>query len=305
MTEIKESMELLYYFMTLEDKYWGLFLVALVVLLFLACRKRYFLASYGMLAYALLLCPAAVLCITRAFPYLESYYPIRWLCQTPVYICIAMTLVIENVKKEQDNKHLAGACLLLVLMLCLAGSPVFLQKVSDTAEQSAGSEEEAYSSFVEVYELLLQDMEKRGMERAFIWGPTKWMQHARVYSAQFYPVYGKDMWDAAAGQGLNASYSNDLKRLYEFYSMYEAVDGALENKEQQVEVLADAPNTVSEIECDYVVVYKGAAHWKSRGEKAESLEALDVEGIFKSRNYELAGMTEDYYVFYRQAGEGR
>lgn len=34
MAEIKESMELGYYFMNLEDKYWGLFLISLAVLFF-------------------------------------------------------------------------------------------------------------------------------------------------------------------------------------------------------------------------------------------------------------------------------
>lgn len=298
MTEIKESMELGYYFMTLEDKYWGLFLIALIVVFFLLGREKGFWAGYGIASYAFLLCPVTVFFFIKAFPTLQTYYPIRWLCQISLFICLAMTLVMKKVRKEQDKWHFIGAAGILVLMLFLAGTPVFMGENQVFAEKSGVSAE-----YEETYNIILSDMEKRGIQKAYIWGPKEWMADARVYSGDFYPIYGKDMWDGQAGSGLNSSYSDSLRTLYEFYTMYETVDGALDNKWQQVEVLADTLNATGDVTCDYVVMYRGTGHWKERGKKVEKLSNVDVEGTFLSRNFEKVGMTENYYLFYKQAGE--
>ncbi|MBD5544059.1 MAG: hypothetical protein HDR01_07460 [Lachnospiraceae bacterium] len=298
MAEIKESMELGYYFMNLEDKYWGLFLISLVVLFFLLTRKKGFVLGYGMLSYFFLLCPASVFFLVTWFPGLSLYYPIRWLCQIPLFLCIGAVLVMERVKQEQDWKKTLGAAGLLVLMLFLSGTPVFLEE-NPAWSHDSGLEEE----YVETYDLLLADMERRGLEKAYVWGPKDWMKDCRVYSADFYPIYGKDLWDQQAALGYEASYDDTLRMLYEFYTTYESVQGPLANKWQQVEVLADTLNANSNVACDYVVMYRGTGHWKERGSKVKRLENVDVEGTFLSRNYEAVGNTENYYIFYRQAGE--
>lgn len=298
MTEIKESMELGYYFMNLEDKYWGLFLIALLVVFFFLGKKKGFFVGYGIFSYGFLLCPAAVFVMVKCFPNLESYYPFRWLCQISVFICVAMTLVIGKVKKEYDRKTLAFTVGILVLMLFLSGTPVFMGE-NQVSVNASGVDKES----METYDLLLKDMEKRGLDKAYIWGPQEWMEKARVYNGAFYPIYGKDMWDSQAGEGLNSTYSESRKLLYEFYSTYEAVNGTLDNKWQQVEVLADTLNASEDVTCDYVVMHRGTNHWKERGKRVKKLGNVDVEGTFLSRNYELVGKTENYFLFYKQAGE--
>lgn len=297
MAEIKETMKLGYYFMNLEDKYWGLFLIAMVAVFFLLNKKKGFLLSYGILSYCFLLCPVTVFLMVKGLPALEAYYPIRWLCQIPLFLCLAMTLVLQKAKKELDMKYTLGGAAMLFLMLFLAGTPVFLTKTPVSAHASGLNGE-----YVEVYDMILQDMEKRGLEKAYIWGPKDWMKDSRVYNGAFYPVYGKDIWDSQAAEGFESSYSEGCRTLYEFYTYYEDINGTLDNKWQQVEVLADAPDTQN-VTCDYVVMHRGTNRWKERGSKVEKLDNVDVEGTFLSRNYEEVGKTENYFLFYRQAGE--
>ncbi|MBD5464402.1 MAG: YibE/F family protein [Lachnospiraceae bacterium] len=298
MAEIRESMKLGYYFMNLEDKYWGLFLISLAVIFFFLGKKKGFFSGYGMLSYFFLLCPVTVFWMVKYFPALAVYYPIRWLCQIPLFLCIAAVLVFERADKEGNRKKTLGTAVLLFLMLFLSGTPVFMEE-NRAWDNGFGLEEE----YVETYDMLLEDMEKRGMEKAYVWGPKDWMKDCRVYSADFYPIYGKDMWEEQAALGYEASYSDTKKMLYEFYSTYEAVDGPLSNKWQQVEVLADTLNLSSDVACDYVVMHRGTYHWRERGSKVKRLANVDVEGTFLSREYEEVGTTEHYYVFYKRAGE--
>lgn len=298
MAEIKESMELGYYFMNLEDKYWGLFLISLAVLFFFLGKKKGFLLGYGVLSYFFLLCPLTVFVLVKCFPALSLYYPIRWLCQIPLFICIAAVLVLERADKERDWKKLLGTGAFLFLMVFLSGTPVFMEE-APAWSSSFGLNQE----YVQVYDLVLADMEGKGLEKAHVWGPKDWMKDCRVYSADFYPVYGKDIWEEQAALGYETAYSDTQRMLYEFYSTYESVEGPLSNKWQQVEVLADTLNLNTGVACDYVVMHRGTGHWKDRGAKVKRLKKVDVEGAFLSRNYEEVGKTENYYVFYRQAGE--
>lgn len=298
MAEIKESMKLGYYFMNLEDKYWGLFLISLIVLFFFLGKKKGFLLGYGMLSYFFLLCPLAVFFLVKWFPALSVYYPVRWLCQVPLFLCIAAVLVFERADKGQDWKKTFGAVVLLFLMVFFSGTPVFMEENTIWSHET-GLEAE----YVEIYDMLLADMEGRDLEKAYVWGPKEWMKDCRVYSADFYPVYGKDIWEEQAALGYEASYSDTQRMLYEFYTTYESVQGPLSNKWQQVEVLADTLNLNGDVACDYVVMHRGINHWKERGSKVKKLENVDVEGTFTSRNYEEVGKTENYYVFYRRAGE--
>lgn len=298
MAEIKESMELGYYFMNLEDKYWGLFLISFAVLFFFLEKKKSFLLGYGVLSYFFLLCPLTVFCLVKCFPALSLYYPIRWLCLIPLFLCVAAVLVLERAGREQDRKKTLGTAALLLLMVFLSGTPVFMEE-NPTWGHGLGLEEE----YVEIYDMLLADMKGRGLEKSYVWGPKDWMEDCRVYSADFYPVYGKDIWEEQASLGYEVSYSDTQRMLYEFYSTYESVKGPLSNKWQQVEVLADTLNLNADVACDYVVMHRGTNHWKDRGSKVKRLKNVDVEGTFLSRNYEEVGKTENYYVFYRQAGE--
>lgn len=298
MAEIKETMELGYYFMNLEDKYWGLFLIVLAVLFFLMEKDKKSYPIYGFTAYLFLLCPATVYVLVKCFPALAVYYPVRWICQIPVFLSIGFVMVLDKVRKEQEFKKVLATGVFLVFLLFLSGTPVFF------AENEPGMEKNGLEpEYVETYEMLLADMEERGLERAAVWGPKDWMEDCRVYSGALCPIYGKDMWESNIPKEFQTSYSDNQRILYEFYSTYESVTGPLSNKWQQVEVLADTLNTSSDVKCDYVVMHRGTNHWKERGSKVKRLDNVDVEGAFLNRDYEEVGYTENYYLFYKGTGE--
>lgn len=271
-----ENMELTIYFMRLEDKYWGLFLVGLFVL-FYAQKKAFNRLLYlALVACGICLCPLTAYFLTDVFKIVSNYYYLFHIIPAGVVVCTAIALIWEKFYNEKR------ACFILFcgvfILLFFAGEFSYTSANGFNNDMTFLGKEE-----VAVYELMLEDMREQGKEEAYLWGPYKVMADSRIYSAKFLPIYGKDITEEDAG------YSPTLFSMYQGYSSFEAVDSNLANKEEQVMAIANCLNVYSEIVCDYVIVQNP----KVLGSEAEPI------WIFEELGYVYVGEAESLQVFRR------
>lgn len=300
MAEFLDKMELTLYFMRLEDKYWGVFLLAVFVLFYLGKKETKGLLWVTLVAACICICPLTAYGITLLFPSLESYYPLWHMVPSGVVVCAALTILKEQwcESKKRAAFFLTGA----FVILFFAGEFAYTSADAWNDDTSFTGKEQA-----QVYDLILSDMEKQGKEEASLWGPQKVMADSRVYSAVLYPVYGKDIGSEAA------VYSDSLMSMYQGYTTFEAVEGPAENMEEQVMAIANCLNVFTDVSCDYVVMIKPAEkveNWESEtqegtaaAQKEQELvqKVLDIDPvwIFEQLGYVYVGETDSLQVFRR------
>ncbi|MCR4691210.1 MAG: hypothetical protein K5739_07695 [Lachnospiraceae bacterium] len=281
-------MDITLYFLKLEDKYWGLFLLSAFLLLVLSLRRekeeekqgrsggKVFLPAalgiYGFLAYLVFVNPATAY-FYSSLPRSGEYYEILshiWLF--PVFLPLAVMLAREAGK----GKH-PFLCALLVGMLFLtAGDLFFLEPFGSPSEAGMMAPTEEAS-----YRLVWEDAKERGVEPV-IWGPASWMAHARLYENGIRPLYEKDIAKSPE------NYSECQRVMRDAYDRYESPDSPLDNKEDQMGALANFLHVYSDAGCNYVAV-----------QDPESLGlSLDADEIFLPLGYEKAGKSGELLIYY-------
>lgn len=308
MVEFLEQMELTLYFMRLEDKYWGLFLLGVFVLFYLGKKETKGLLRLTLVTACVCLCPLTAYGLTLLFPSLKDYYHLWHMVPAGVVVCAALTIL----SKEwcESRRRTAAFLLGVFVILYFAGEFAYTSADAWNDDASFLGKEEAG-----VYEMILEDMDKEKKTDAALWGPYKIMADSRVYSFSLSPIYGKDI---ASGSTV---YSDSLVSLYQGYSTYEAVEGPAENMEEQVMAIANCLNVFPEVSCDYVVMINPAAKvadWgevsKENAKKADTVNETDAANeqalidkvrnidtiwIFEELGYEYVGETESLLVFRR------
>lgn len=297
MAEFYENMKITLYFMKLEDKYWGLFLLGLFVL-FYACTAdakpsseteqpaksgnpgktgRGFrrLLVFTLVTSLICICPVTAYAASKLFPVLNNYYWIWHMVPAGVVICTAMVLAADKI--ASGKKVILFFTAMFVVFL-FAGEFAYLSADAWNDDKTFLGKEQAG-----VYQMLLEDMEKQEKETASLWGPYKLMADSRIYSAKFRPVYGKDIaWNAGG-------YSEVIQGMYQGYALVEDVNSPVSNKEEQIMAIANYLNAFPEVTCDYVIMLNP----KTQGAD------VDPVWIFEKLGYEFIGETESYQMFRR------
>lgn len=285
MAEFWENMKVTLYFMKLEDKYWGLFLIGLCLLIYISCDKdsreraegKYTgLMWIGLITSLICICPVTAYVLLSISPVFYEYYMLWHIVPAGVIVCVAAVYVLGKFKENRVNSLVCMAAFFLILFF--AGDFVYTSETLWDDEVVYSEAEEA-----QVFKLLEKDMEEQGKEQAYLWGPYKIMADSRTYSAKYLPVYGKDI---AEPEGV---YSDTLRSMYNGYTAYEAKDSPLDNKEEQVMAIANCLNVFPEINCDYVIMQ----HPKVQG------SGVDPVWIFEELGYAFVGETDTLQVFRR------
>ena len=276
MAEFWEQMKLTLYFMRLEDKYWGLLIIGLFVLFYLRRKETKGLLIFACAASLVCICPPTAYGLSKFLPAADEYYRLWHIVPAGVVVCVALTLLFELL--GQDRKRQVLFALGVFALLFFAGEFAYTsQDAWNDDTTHLGREETA------VYELLLADMQKQGMETAYLWGPQKVMADSRIYSVALRPIYGKDI------ASEESDYSNEQKSMYQGYETYAAPDSPIDNKEEQVMAIANCLNVFPEITCDYVVLVNPAAQGSD----------VDPVWIFERLGYAYVGETETFQIFRR------
>lgn len=243
MAEFLEKMELTLYFMRLEDKYWGVFLLGVFVLIYLGRKETKGLLWMTLATAGLCLCPPLAYGLCRLFPALESYYPLWHIVPAGVVVCATFTILQQEwcESKWCTVLFLAGS----FVILFFAGDFSYTSKNVWNDDITFLGKEES-----KTYELVLSDMEEQGKNVATLWGPDKLMADSRIYSACLHPIYGKDV----GSEG--ALYSESLVSMHQGYSSFESTDKPVENMEDQIMAIANCLNVFPDVSCDYVVMIK-------------------------------------------------
>lgn len=298
MAEIRDTTDVIGYFMKLEEKYWGLFFISLLVLFFFLDWKKRKIISYGIVSYAFFLFPLTIYAMVKFFPGLILYYPIRWICQMLLFICLAITTIIVSLIEKGQKKEAIVLFGAFICLIFLSGVPVFLAD-NDVINHESGLEQD----FIKGYHIMAEDMNKNNLEQAYIWGPKEWMSQSRIYNTNLRPIYGKDIWDDSPLL-VKSQYEEEREKLYQFYSYYEAEDSPVVNKEEQLNALIGALLIYSDIPCDYIAVFKSNQYWlekqedeKDKEEVIETVKEPDVIDVFTRNGYEFVGEAGNLFIF--------
>lgn len=301
MTEFWDKMELTLYFMRYEDKYWGIFLLALFLLFYFRKKETKGIFWMALVLSCICICPLTAYGITLLVPSLENYYSLWHIVPSAVVVCV--TLVILHEKWCDTSVRNVVFVLFVFVLFFFAGEFAYTSADAWNDDSSFVGKEQ-----VQVYDMILADMEKQEKENVSLWGPQKLMADSRVYSGLLRPIYGKDISD---GTGL---YGDSLMGMYQGYSTYEAVEGPAENMEEQVMAIANCLNVFEDVSCDYVVIIKPAHKvegWESEmanmSEKKQKKQQelvnivleIDTLWIFEQLGYEYVGETTSLQVFRR------
>ena len=302
MAEFIDKMELTLYFMRYEDKYWGVFLLALFLLFYMRKRETKGLFWMALLLSGICLCPLTAYGITRLIPALEGYYYLWHMVPTAVVVCVAFVIL----KEQWGDTRRRSLVLVLGVFVILFFAGEFSYTSADAWNDDVsfvGKEQ------VQVYDMILEDMKEQGQDTASFWGPQKMMADSRVYSALLRPIYGKDISNGAGNYGAS------LMGMYQGYATFETSEGVTENMEEQIMALANCLNVFEDVSCDYVVMVKPAEkveNWEyekeelteeqlARNQELEKM-ALDIDTvwIFEQLGYEYVGDSDSLYVFRRR-----
>ena len=301
MAEFIDKMELTLYFMRYEDKYWGVFLLALFLLFYLRKKETKGLFWMALALSCICLCPLTAYGITKLLPSLENYYVLWHLVPSAVVVCT--DLVILKEKWGETRVRSLVWVLGVFVILFFAGEFAYTSADAWNDDVSFVGKEQ-----VQVYDMILADMKEQGRVTASLWGPQKLMADSRVYSALLRPIYGKDMSRGTGG------YSDSLTGMYQGYTTFEAVEGATENMEEQIMAIANCLNVFEDVSCDYVVMVKPAEKVKNWEYEIEELtekqiakndelkqKVLDIDTvwIFEQLGYVHVGETGSLHVFRR------
>lgn len=291
-------MDVILLFMKLEDKYWGIFLVALFFLYLLwtekkteagATKKALFLAVYGLASYLVFLCPLTYKAVLRFAPSLADYYPLSHIqLAVPVMVLAGATALLLAAK--EGKKRAAGLLIGFALLLAAAGDFAYLEPAPSS--WSAVSEREE----AEVFDMMLAHAKENGEEgKLRIWGMEPLMAKSRIYDAAFQPLYGKDI---AQNPG---KYSQELQLMYQNYASYDNENVTSINIGDQMDAIAGFPHLYPETDCDYLILYVPKYHYADY-EEFFGEKGFNVKKRVCPLGYESVGKTEHLLVFYRQKG---
>lgn len=290
-------MEVILYYMQLEDKYWGLFLVALFLLLMVAVdRAGYgrreqsvgyaFTALYGFAAYLLFICPLTYTVVTQLAPALSGYYELSHIELAVPVIALAATIAAGEARKQGREKFrffLIG----FFVLLFFAGDFVYMPTYTSRARVNAFEEEQE-----QAYEMLLAHGRERKDDSLRLWAMEDFMAQSRLYNSAFCPIYGKDM-----GQNPE-KYNESLGNMYAAYSTYDSENSMVVNIKEQLDAIGSFPYLFPETEIEYVVVYNPAARFEDYDTFMADKDYEPAKN-FASLGYEFIGETENYLLFYR------
>lgn len=276
MAEFWEQMKLTLYFMRMEDKYWGLFLMGLAVLFGLRRKETGRLLALSLLLSLICICPVTAYGLSAVFPFLGEYYRLWHLVPAGVVVCAALTLLYSLLSGE--GRRQAVYALGVFAILFFAGEFAYTSRDAFNNDRTFLGKEESGA-----YELVLRDMKEQGKETACLWGPYKVMADCRIYSPAFLPVYGKDI------AMEESEYSDTLKSMYEGYTRLEEGDPAADNRDEQIMAVANCLNVFPEIPCDYVIM----ADPKTAGGD------VDCVWIFEALGYVYVGEADTLQIFRR------
>ncbi len=290
-------MDVVLLFMRLEDKYWGLFLVALFFLFLYAQNRKQekgtqtflLLSVYGLVAYLLFLCPWIYEWITKLVPVLSDYYTVSHVQLVVPVLSIAgatALLLAENEGKGKRISLLIG----LTALLYFAGDFAYLPSQEDGWKAKASSQE------VEIFDLILEHAHQRGEEgKAYIWGMEEIMAKCRLYDAMLCPVYGKDI------ATVPEKYNEAQNMLYQGYARYDISGGTAINVSDQFDALALLPYQYEQEPCEYVILYDPKTQFEDYKEYFKKKE-FDAVGHFSALGYEHVGSTKTMLLFYKKKG---
>lgn len=290
-------MEVILYYMQLEDKYWGLFLVALFLLFAVAAdrkgdkaerqSRRYgFTALYGFVAYLLFLCPLTYMAVTRIAPGLSGYYELSHIELVVPVIALAATIGAEEARRQGKEKFrffLIGFFVILIF----AGDFVYMPTYTSETRANAFEEEQK-----QAYEMLLAHGRQRKDDSLRLWAMEDFMAGSRLYDDTFCPIYGKDM-----GQKPE-NYGESLRNMYAAYSAYDSENSTVVNIKEQLDAVGSFPYLFPETEVEYVVVYNPVSQFVDYAAQVGDKDYKPAEN-FAGLGYETIGETENYLLFYR------
>ena len=277
-------MDIIAYFVRWEDKYWGLFLAGLFVLLYVlvtdpACdgrRRKAALVIYGLAAYLLVLCPPVYRLLHSLGVSDAAYERLLHIWQYPVLLPVAAAVLADRAVQKKETGRAALFFGGLLLIFALAGSLGIEDLQAGTFSASLPDAQTAES-----YRLILADSDVRG-QKAVIWGPADWMAESRMFNKDLYPVYGKDILQDPG------RYSQTQIAMKDGYDRYEDPDSPLINKEDQLGAIANTLRLYPDQPCCYVAVYD------PRRQGAD----VDADSVFVQCGYELTGVSGDLRIYH-------
>ena len=277
-------MDITVYFLKLEDKYWGLFLIGLVLLFALAKSRvkeagPLFVCAFA--GYLLFLCPLTYRALSRFFVPETRYELLSHIFLYPLILPLAAALGGSLIEKQSDSEKekkmrgiLYGAFLLLLFFL---SGDFFVLSRGDFTGQSFYDKDMKAS-----YEAVLADAASSGKEPV-IWGPADWMAASRLYDGRLKPLYGKDITTDPEKYG-------DVKcQMRQGYDNFESPDAPLENREDQIGAIANFPNLYPDLQLSYVAV----------PDPADEGLSVDAQAIFCDVGYTFTGKYGGLLVFAR------
>lgn len=291
-------MDVVVLFMKLEDKYWGIFLAALLFLyvLWMVSREKqaskkwaFFLAIYGIVSYLLFLCPLTYKAVQRFVPALSGYYELSHVQMMVPVLVLAAVSALELAGKEEGKR----AMYLMVgfIFLFMAAGDISYITPEPTGWGAVCSKEEA-----QALDMILLHAEENGEEgKIRIWGMEELMAKSRLYDADFQPVYGKDIAEKPE------KYSPSQQSMYQAYSSYDTENGTSINIGDQLDALAGLPYLLSDTDCEYVIFYDPQLQFEDY-EEFFGESGFDAVGRVSALGYEPVGRTERLLLFYRQEG---
>ena len=286
-------MDIVVLFMRVEDKFWGLFLVALFFffLVWLSEKKVNYLfaAVYGTAAYALFLCPPVYHLVTGYIPALSGYYEMsHGQAMVPIMAMAGATALVFAYREGKEKAvYLAVG---LFLLLCVAGDFVYLPAQEEGWSVECDKEEK------EVLDLVLaHGKETDDDEKLRIWAMEDLMAKCRLYDSALVPVYGKNI-------GISPEkYSENQLMMYRAYDSYDTQTGTSANIDEQFAVMSGPPQQFGELDCEYVVLYDPKYQFEDYKKYFQEKD-FDAVGYFCGFGYEFVGRTETMLVFYKQEG---
>ena len=124
-------MDIMLYFMKLEDKYWGLFLAALFLLyIILFVQKKQedgrWLVLYGFLTYLVFACPLAYRLFADYGGMEKTYYKVSHIELVVPVLCLALALAWQKIRVYR-KKILPLFELGMVILFVFSGTLVYTQ----------------------------------------------------------------------------------------------------------------------------------------------------------------------------------
>lgn len=288
-------MEVTLYYMQLEDKYWGLFLVALFLLFGMAVNRagsgeegeRFArTAVYGIGAYLLFICPLTHAVVTKIAPALSGYYELSHMELAVPIIALAATVAAGWARNEGKEKFwffLTG----FAVLLFFAGDFVYMPTYTSQTRANGFAEEQR-----QAYEMMLAHGKDRQDDNLRLWAMEDFMAGSRLYDDAFSPVYGKDM-----GQKPE-NYNESLRNMYTAYCTYDSENSTVVNIKEQLDAIGSFPYLFPETEIEYVVVYNPVTQFADYDTFMADKDYEPAKN-FAGLGYECIGETENYLLFYR------